>query len=70
MENIIITSLCISAGIGITDYIVNLVKRSRIKRRLRQQDSNISIEEDPNAVRIPLPSKKPSEISEIQSEAE
>ena len=70
MENIIITSLCISAGIGITDYIVNLVKRSRIKRRLRQQDSNISIEEDPNAVRIPLPSKESSDITENQSEAE
>lgn len=68
MENIIITSLCISAGIGLTDYIVNLVKRSRIKRRLRQQDSYISIEEDPNAVKIPLPSKESSEV--IESEAE
>jgi hypothetical protein len=70
MENIIITSLCISAGIGLTDYIVNLVKRSRINRRLRQQDSNISIEEDPDAVRIPLPSKESSEVIEIESEAE
>lgn len=70
MENIIITSLCISAGIGLTDYIVNLVKRSRINRRLRQQDSNISIKEDPNAVRIPLPSKESSDITESQSEAE
>ena len=70
MENIIITSLCISAGIGLTDYIVNLVKRSRINRRLRQQDSNISIEEDPDAVKIPLPSKESSEVIEIESEAE
>lgn len=70
MENIIITSLCISAGIGLTDYIVNLVKRSRINRRLRQQDSNISIEEDPDAVKIPLPSKESSDITESQSEAE
>ena len=68
MENIIITSLCISAGIGLTDYIVNLVKRSRINRRLRQQDSNISIEENPDAVKIPLPSKESSEV--IESEAE
>ena len=70
MENIIITSLCISAGIGVTDYIVNLVKRSRVKRKLRLQDSNISIEEDPNAVRIPLPSTESSGIQENQSEAE
>lgn len=70
MENIIITSLCISAGIGLTDYIVNLVKRSRINRRLRQQDSNISIEENPDAVKIPLPSKESSEVIEIESEAE
>ena len=70
MENIIITSLCISAGIGLTDYIVNLVKRSRINRRLRQQDSNISIEENPDAVKIPLPSKESSELIEIEREAE
>ncbi len=70
MENIIITSLCISAGIGLTDYIVNLVKRSRIKRRLRQQDSNISIEENPDAVRIPLPTTEIIDIEESQSEAE
>ena len=70
MENIIITSLCISAGIGLTDYIVNLVKRSRVKQRLRQQNSNISIEENPDAVRIPLPSTENPELPEIQSEAE
>ncbi len=73
MENIIITSLCISAGIGLTDYIVNLIKRNRIKRRLRQQDSNISIEENPDAVRIPLPSPEntdTTDIEEIISEAE
>ena len=55
MERIIVTSLCISAGIGLSDYIVNLIKRSRIKRRERMQDSNIQIEENPDAVKISLP---------------
>ena len=55
MERIIVTSLCISAGIGLSDYIINLIKRSRIKKRERMQDSNIQIEEIPDAVKIQLP---------------
>ena len=55
MEKIIITSLCISAGIGLSDYIINLIKRNRVKKRLKLEDSGISIEENPDAVKIPLP---------------
>ena len=55
MEKIIITSLCISAGIGISDYVINLIKRNSIKKRQRMQDENITIEENPDAVKIPLP---------------
>ena len=55
MERIIITSLCISAGIGITDYVINLIKRNRIKKRLLLEDSNIKIEENPDAIKLPLP---------------
>ena len=64
MERIIITSLCISAGIGLSDYIINLIKRNRIKRKQRFTDSNIKIEEDPDAVRIPLPEKQEEQSEE------
>ena len=62
MEKIIITSLCVSAGIGLSDYIINLVKRHSIKKRQSLMDANITIEENPDAVKIPLP-----ESSEAQN---
>ncbi len=55
MQRIILTSLSISVGIGISDYVVNLVKRNKIKKQKSLEDSYISIEEDPDAVKIPLP---------------
>ena len=70
MERIIVTSLCISAGIGLSDYIINLIKRNRVKRRLKAEDNNISIQEDPDAIRIPLPSTENTEPIDIESEAE
>ena len=70
MERIIVTSLCISAGIGLSDYIINLIKRNRVKRRLKAEDNNISIQEDPDAIRIPLPSTETTEPIDIESEAE
>ena len=62
MERIIVTSLCVSAGIGLSDYIINLVKRHSIKKRQSMMDANITIEENPDAVKIPLP-----ESSEAQN---
>ncbi len=63
---IILTSLGISAGIGITDFIVHSIKRSNKMKRLRKQTNNnviiTPIKEDPNAVKIEEPIKeKPSE---------
>lgn len=56
---ILLTSLGICLGIGITDFIVHSVKRSKQKKRLRaQQRGNIHIEsvaDSPDATRIPPP---------------
>ena len=59
-KQIIATSLCICVGIGLTDYIVQLIKRSSKKRKARQitydDISIVPISEDPEASQIPLPS--------------
>lgn len=68
---IIVSSLCISAGIGLTDFIVHSAKRNRIQKILKNKN-NKSIEinpiyEDPEAIKIDLPPKKdnPFESEEI-----
>ena len=66
MEKIIITSLCISAGIGLSDYIINLIKRINLKKRQSRENSNITIEENPDAVKISLPQSKESQNGEIE----
>lgn len=57
---ILLTSLGICLGIGITDFIVHSVKRSKRKKQLRtQKRGNINIEsvaDSPDATRIPPPS--------------
>lgn len=55
MKTIIITSLCISTGIGISDYVIRLVKRKNRQKKDNQENSNIKISEDPQAVKLPLP---------------
>lgn len=66
---ILLTSLGISLGIGITDFIVHSIKRSNAKKRLRiQEKGNIKIfpiEEDPNATKIITPYKKNDSDNEI-----
>ncbi|MBR5402246.1 MAG: hypothetical protein IK102_10625 [Treponema sp.] len=57
MKSIIITSLCVSAGIGLSDYIIRLVKRNRTLAKTRQENTGISIKEDPEATKIELPQK-------------
>lgn len=56
---IIVTSVGISVGVGITDFIIQLIKRSSKKKRERQitydDISVIPISEDPEAEEIPLP---------------
>ena len=64
MEKIILTSLSISAGIGFTDFIINLVKRNKIKKQKSQEDSYISIKENPDAIKIPLPQEGSEEKTE------
>ena len=69
MERIIVTSLCISAGIGVTDYVINLIKRSKKNKKQRLENSNISIEDYPDAVPITLP-VEPQETEEFEESEE
>lgn len=66
MKRIILTSLCISAGIGVSDYVIRLIKRKSSQKKLKQEYSQISIEENPDAVRIPLPQELEQEVEVIE----
>lgn len=67
---ILLTSVGISVGIGLTDLIVNVVKRkAEKKRRLREEAENAPvvitpIDEDESAVKIALPEKKDGDTNE------
>lgn len=57
-KGLILTSLGISVGIGLTDYIVQLIKRSSAKKqdRIKYEDIHIyPISEDPDATLISIP---------------
>ena len=57
IKGIIITSLCISLGIGITDLIVRIVKRNKIQAKKNKSKLNvITIDNDPDAIKIEAPS--------------
>ena len=73
-KRIIATSLGICVGIGLTDLIVQIIKRSSKKRRERlisyEDITILPISEDPDAQEIPLPetdsdSSEASEVIEI-----
>ena len=66
MERIIITSICISAGVGLSDYIINLIKRNRIKKQQKLENTTISIEENPDAIRIPLPQETQNQSGDFE----
>lgn len=54
---ILLTSLGISAGIGLTDYIIRLIKRNSKKNKAKKLNQNIkisTIENDPTATKIDL----------------
>ena len=72
MKRIILTSLCISAGIGISDYVIRLIKRKSSQKKLKLEYNQISIEENPDAVRIPLPQEleEQTPIEQYNSEDE
>lgn len=59
---IIISSLCISAGIGLTDFIVHAAKRNKQQRLLKNRNKGAieinPIFEDPDAVKIEAPEIK------------
>lgn len=67
---IIVTSVCISTGIGLTDLIVQIVKRSNKKKRAKQKTyddiSIYPISEDPDAIELPLPQKKTGQEEPIE----
>lgn len=58
-KKIILTSLGICVGIGLTDYVVQLIKRSKAKKReklLTYDDISIyPLSEDPDAILLPEP---------------
>lgn len=63
-KNIILTSLGISLGIGLTDYIVQLIKRSKKKREkvINYDDIAITpISEDPEAIKLEVPGSNQAE---------
>lgn len=56
---ILLTSLGISAGIGLTDFIVHTIKRNNKQRKLKKQKNTeiqiTPIREDPDAIKINPP---------------
>lgn len=73
-KNIILTSVGISLGIGLTDYIVQLIKRSKKKHEKVVNYDDIAvtpISDDPDAVKLDLPESLVEEQSiEITDEDE
>jgi len=83
---IIVASVCISAGIGLTDFIVHAAKRNNQMRKLKNQKKGpieiTPVAEDPSAVKIDAPARSsnsnlkkdepemPQELIEIFSDEE
>ena len=68
-KGIILTSVGVCVGIGITDLVVQIIKRSsrkRIKPVNYDDISVIPISEDEDASIIPLPSSDSEKVNEIQ----
>lgn len=65
---ILLTSLGISAGIGLTDFIVHTIKRNNRQRKLKKQKNPeiqiTPIREDPDAIKI----NPPNDIESTQQE--
>lgn len=65
---ILLTSLGISAGIGLTDFIVHTIKRNNRQRKLKKQKNPeiqiTPIKEDPDAIKI----TPPNDIESTQPE--
>lgn len=66
-KGILLSSLGISVGIGLTDYIVQIIKRTKQKKQdnVKYEDINIyPISEDPDATKIELPNEEEISIPE------
>lgn len=67
---ILLTSLGISAGIGLTDFIVHTIKRNNRQKKLKKQKNTeiqiTPIREDPDAIKI----NPPNDIESTQPEEE
>lgn len=67
---LILTSLGISLGIGLTDLIVQNIKRNKVTKKAKKiKNESISvtpIEEDPDAVKIPVPQIEDSEVEVLE----
>lgn len=70
MKTIIITSLCVSTGIGITDYVIRLIKRKSTQKKQKLKNTGISIEENPDAIKIPLPSNNDEKSQQTEQSEE
>ena len=73
---IILTSVGISVGIGITDLVIQIIKRSSKKKREKRQMtyddiSIVPLSEDPDASQIPLPDTlSDEELDKVQGDAQ
>lgn len=69
-KGIILTSVGICVGIGVTDLVVQLIKRSVSRKKKPEINYDdiavIPISEDEDASIIPLPSERSEEIQEIE----
>lgn len=66
-RNLILTSVGISVGIGLTDYIIQLIKRSKTQKKDKTKYEDIHIypiADDPDATVIPLPEMQSMEVEE------
>lgn len=72
-KKIILTSLGVCVGVGITDYIIQLIKRSKKKKVNEVTYENLfitPISEDPDAVPIPIESREPEEVENFEELSE
>ena len=69
IKGIIITSLCISLGIGLTDLIVRVIKRNKVQSSKNKSKLNIiTIEDDPDAIKIEVPSDQNNNENGLEDE--
>ena len=70
---ILLTSLGISVGIGLTDYIIQVIKRNSKKNKAKKLNQNIkisTIENDPTATKIEINSESSEQLSENSNTTE